>query len=314
MTLFQGVIMMRKRQLGQSDLYISEVGLGCMSLGTEEKHAVSLIDEAVEKGINYLDTADLYDFGLNEEIVGKAIKHHRQDIILATKAGNRWKEDKSGWKWDPSKAYIKEAVKQSLKRLQTDYIDLYQLHGGTIEDHIDETIEAFEELKQEGVIRHYGISSIRPNVIKEYLEKSNIVSIMMQYSLLDRRPEQYFPLIRENGVSVIARGPLAKGLLTEKPLSFKLDKINDKGYLSYSENELKNLLLQLENVDPSHSVTELALQYCLHQDIVASVIPGASKSQQLRENAAAGLSKPLTDHVYNKLQKLSKLDKYEQHL
>jgi aryl-alcohol dehydrogenase-like predicted oxidoreductase len=310
MTYILGVTMMRKRQLGQSELYVSELGLGCMSLGTEERHAASLIDEAIDQGINYFDTADLYDFGHNEELVGKAIKHRRNEIILATKVGNRWKEDKTDWNWDPSKAYIKEAVKQSLQRLQTDYIDLYQLHGGTIEDNIDETIEAFEELKQEGVIRYYGISSIRPNVIKEYLEKSSIVSIMMQYSLLDRRPEEWFSLIKENGVSVIARGPLAKGLLTEKPLAIKLQ---DKGYLSYTKEELEKLLIEIEEIDTSHTMTELALQYCLYQDVVGTVIPGASKIQQLKENAAAGSVEPLTAQTYNKLQKLAKMDKYEQH-
>ncbi|BBP90484.1 hypothetical protein BsIDN1_41020 [Bacillus safensis] len=93
------------------------------------------------------------------------------------------------------------------------------MHGGTIDDPIDETIEAFEELVEEGVIRYYGISSIRPNVIKEYAKKSNIVSVMMQYSLLDRRPEEWFSLLEEQSISVVARGPLAKGLLTEKPLS-----------------------------------------------------------------------------------------------
>jgi aryl-alcohol dehydrogenase-like predicted oxidoreductase len=304
---------MRKRQLGQSDLYVSEVGLGCMSLGTEEKHAIELINKAIGHGINYLDTADLYDFGQNEGLVGKAIKHRRQEIILATKVGNRWKEDKKGWTWDPSKSYIKEAVKQSLQRLQTDYIDLYQLHGGTIEDHIDETIDAFEELKQEGIIRYYGISSVRPNVIKEYLKKSNIVSIMMQYSLLDRRPEEWFSLIRENGVSVIARGPLAKGLLTEKPLSLKIENLQDKGYLSYTKEDLENLLSDLENVDSSHTMTELSLQYCLYQDVVSSVIPGASKLQQLIENAAAGSAEPLTGQIYDKLQMLTKRDQYEQH-
>lgn len=147
-----------------------------MSLGTEKGKALSLLDEAIDLGINYLDTADLYDFGTNEEIVGEAIKNRRQDLILATKGGNRFEKGKSGWDWDPSKAYIKEAVKQSLKRLQTDYIDLYQLHGGTIDDPIDETIEAFEELVEEGVIRYYGISSIRPNVIKEYA-KNRISSV-----------------------------------------------------------------------------------------------------------------------------------------
>jgi aryl-alcohol dehydrogenase-like predicted oxidoreductase len=304
---------MRKRQLGQSDLYVSEIGLGCMSLGTEEKHAISLIDEAIDQGINYLDTADLYEFGLNEELVGKAINHRRNDIILATKVGNRWEKDKSGWGWDPSKAYIKEAVKQSLLRLKTDYIDLYQLHGGTIEDHIDETIEAFEELKQEGIIRYYGISSIRPNVIEEYLNKSSIVSIMMQYSLLDRRPEEWFSLLKEHHVSVIARGPLAKGLLTEKPLALKLEKLQDKGYLSYSKVELEKRLGEFENLDTSHSLTELALQYCLYQDVVGAVIPGASNVQQITENVAASQAKPLTVEIYKKLQSLFKLDTYEQH-
>ncbi|WP_299088186.1 aldo/keto reductase [uncultured Metabacillus sp.] len=301
---------MRKRQLGQSDLYVSEIGLGCMSLGTEEKHALSLIDKAIDLGINYFDTADLYDVGKNEELVGKAIKHRRNDIILATKVGNRWREDQSGWDWDPSKAYIKEAVKKSLQRLQTDFIDLYQLHGGTIEDNIDETIEAFEELKQEGIIRYYGISSIRPNVIKEYLDKSSIVSIMMQYSLLDRRPEEWFSIIKDKGVSVIARGPLAKGLLTDKPLNQKL---KGKGYLSYTNEELKAFLIKLENIDPSHSMTELALQYCLYQDVIGAVIPGASKIQQLIENVEAGSSERLSAQMYDKLQQIAKPGQYEQH-
>ncbi len=301
---------LQKRQLGHSDLFVSEVGLGCMSLGTEENHARSLIDEAIDLGINYLDTADLYDAGVNEELVGKAIKNRRSNIILATKVGNRWKEDKTGWTWDPSKTYIKQAVKNSLTRLQTDYIDLYQLHGGTIEDNIDETIEAFEELKQEGVIRYYGISSIRPNVIKEYLKKSSIISIMMQYSLLDRRPEEWFALLKEHNVSIIARGPLAKGLLTEKPLE---EKLKSEGYLSYSREELEKLLPQLDAVDPSRSMTKLALQYCLYEEVVGTVIPGASKLQQIIENAKAGLSERLSPQVYEQLQDLTECGKYEQH-
>lgn len=304
------MVFLQKRQLGYSDLFVSEVGLGCMSLGTEEQHAHSLIDQAIDLGINYFDTADLYDAGVNEELVGKAIKNRRHDIILATKVGNRWKEDRSGWTWDPSKAYIKQAVKSSLHRLQTDYIDLYQLHGGMIEDHIDETIEAFEELKQEGVIRYYGLSSIRPNVIKEYLKKSNIVSIMMQYSLLDRRPEEWFPLLKEHNVSVIARGPLAKGLLTEKPLE---EKLKSESYLSYSKEELIQVLSQLETVDSTHSMTGLALQYCLFDEVVGAVIPGASKVQQLIENVNAGSAERLSPQVYRQLQDLTKCEKYEQH-
>ncbi len=108
---------MEKRRLGTSDLLVSTLGLGCMSLGTEQKHAVNMIDEALEYGINYFDTADLYDFGLNEEFVGQALKKRRNDIILATKVGNRWNDAKDSWTWDPSQVYIKDEVKESLRRL-----------------------------------------------------------------------------------------------------------------------------------------------------------------------------------------------------
>ncbi|MCY7780460.1 aldo/keto reductase [Bacillus haynesii] len=304
---------MKKRTLGHSDLQVSEVGLGCMSLGTDKKHALSILDEALELGINYLDTADLYDFGRNEEIVGEAIKSRRQDVILATKAGNRWEEGKPGWFWDPRKAYIKEAVKRSLKRLQTDYIDLYQLHGGTIEDNIDETIEAFEELKQEGIIRHYGISSIRPNVIKEYVKKSNIVTVMMQYSLLDRRPEEWLSLLEEHGISVIARGPLAKGILTEKPLSDANAAIKENGYLAYSYDELVKTKTDIEKTAPDLSATETAMKYILAQQAVGAVIPGASKISQLRENVESVGGRGLTEQEIKALRFYTKRGVYTAH-
>ncbi|MTH52266.1 aldo/keto reductase [Bacillus mangrovi] len=304
---------MEKRQIGRSDLVVSKMGLGCMSLGKEESHAKSVIDEAIELGINYFDTADLYDFGLNEEFVGRAIKNRRQELIIATKAGNRWEDGKEGWSWDPSKAYIQEAVKKSLHRLGTDYIDLYQLHGGTMEDPIDETIEAFEELKKQGLIREYGISSIRPNVIKQYLEKSSIVSIMMQYSLTDRRPEEWFPLIQEYGVSVIARGPLAKGILSDRELDRADSSIKENGYLDYSFAELAELRKAMKQAAPGHSYTETALQYCLASPAVAAVIPGASKSAQLKQNAAAAAAEPLTPEELAHLQSSARQAKYEQH-
>lgn len=304
---------MKKRQLGQSDLYVSEMGLGCMSLGTEEKKASSILAEALDSGINYFDTADLYDFGVNEEIIGKVLKPHRKNLILATKAGNRWNEEKTSWSWDPSKTYIKQAVKDSLRRLQTDYIDLYQLHGGTLDDPIDETIEAFEELKQEGLIREYGISSIRPNVIHEYARRSGIITNMMQYSLLDRRPEEWFTLLKEHHISVIARGPLAKGLLSEKMLAKASQKVREDGYLDYSYDQLKELLTSIKEAFSERSMNEIAFQYVLSSPVVAAVIPGASSPEQLRENAAAVKSKPLSEEEVALLRSLAKLNVYEAH-
>lgn len=300
---------MKKRKLGHSDLFVSEMGLGCMSLGTDKNQAQEIIAAAIYEGINYFDTADLYDFGGNEAIVGKALQTHRDKIILATKVGNRWNEQKNGWSWDASATYIKSAVKDSLKRLGTDYIDLYQLHGGTIEDPIDEVIETFEELKKVGDIRAYGISSIRPNVIKQYAEQSNIDSVMMQYNLLDRRPEEWTPLLKDQQISIVARGPVAKGLLSVK----MLDKLTTDGYLNYSYNELTELLPLLQDKLSPRKLNETALQYALAEPSVAAVIPGASSIAQLRENCRAIQSKALSSEELQLLRQLTKANVYNVH-
>ena len=121
-----------------------------MSLSTDKTQAATIVDMALDAGINYIDTADLYDYGANEEIIGATLGKRRHDIILATKVGNRWAKGVDGWHWDASPSYIKEAVHASLRRLGTDYIDVYQLHGGTLEDNWDGIIDTFEGLKKKG--------------------------------------------------------------------------------------------------------------------------------------------------------------------
>ncbi|MBJ9992708.1 aldo/keto reductase [Paenibacillus sp. S28] len=301
---------MKRNQLGTSELNISEIGLGCMSLGTDEAQAERIVHAALERGVNFLDTADLYDSGRNEEIVGKAIRGRRQDVVLATKVGNRRIPGQEGWVWDPSKAYIRSAVKESLRRLQTDYIDLYQLHGGTLDDPIDETIEAFEELKQEGVIRYYGISSIRPNVIREYVKRSGIVSVMSQYSILDRRPEEeVLRLLADNHISVIARGPVASGVLTEQGGA----KVA-KGYLDYSPDELIQIREQLQRlVKNDRSMGQTAIRYALANPVVATAIAGASSLEQLIHNTAAGDAPALTDEEIERIRSFSRANQYTAH-
>ncbi|MBM7646218.1 aryl-alcohol dehydrogenase-like predicted oxidoreductase [Scopulibacillus daqui] len=302
---------MKKNQLGTSDLYVSEIGYGTMSLPKSERNAVYLVNKAIDEGVNFFDTADLYDYGRIEEVLGKAIKGKRDQIILATKAGNHWEPGKEGWFWDPSKAYIKEAVKKSCQRLNTDYIDLFQLHGGTIEDPIDETIEAFEELVQEGIIRYYGISSIRPNVIREYVKKSSIVSVMMQYSILDRRPEEeMLDFLKENNVSVIARGPVGKGILSDNGLN----KIPEKGYLDYTSEECRTLVAQLkEKTNSARLLSHTAIRYVLAHPAVAATIPGASREEQLISNLQAADSPDLSDQEIQMIKELSKANQYKQH-
>jgi len=305
---------MKKNQLGKSAIYISELTLGCMSLGTNTQHAKAIIDKAIDAGINHLDTADLYHFGENEAIIGEAIKNKRDEIILTTKVGNHFHKEKEDWFWDPSKTHIKNGVKDSLRRLQTDYIDFYMLHGGTIEDPIGESIEAFDELKQEGLIRAYGISSIRPNVIREYVKHSSIDGVMMQYNMLDRRPEEeILDLLHANSISVLARGPLAKGMLSNK--AEKQMKIKGKdGYLDYTYGELQSIHQQLTaNLHEASTLNELALKYVLKHPAVATAVFGASSIEQVEENINFDLSKALTNETYFALQKLAKSINYTQH-
>ncbi len=294
--------------MGSSELLVGEIGLGCMSLGTEEQSAVGIIHEALDRGVNLLDTADLYDAGRNEEWVGKAIRGRRDRVVLATKVGNRRVPGQSGWSWDPSKAYILTAVQESLRRLGTDYIDLYQLHGGTIEDPIDETIEAFEQLKKEGVIRAYGISSIRPNVIREYVNRSGIVSVMNPYSIVDRRAEEtLLPLLQESGISVIARGPLSSGALAanREPV---------QGVPDYELEELIQLRGRLEQLtNDGRSLTQLAIRYSLSHPAVAAVVPGASSREQLIRNLEAADVPELTEEEVRLIRSLSKENRYALH-
>ncbi|WP_010093139.1 aldo/keto reductase [Ornithinibacillus scapharcae] len=302
---------MKMNRLGKSDINISALTLGCMSLGTDKNNAKNIIDFALDMGINHLDTADLYDFGLNEEIVGEAIKDKRNQLIITTKVGNHFNKESNDWYWDPSKSYIKAEVKESLKRLQTDYIDFYMLHGGTMDDPIDETIEAFEELKQEGIIRSYGISSIRPNVIREYVKKSSIDGVMTQYSLLDRRPEEEtLDLLHQNNISVLARGPLAKGLLSNQAQKIVATK-GKEGYIDYTGSELTRIVNKL--TEQSTEVTNLALQYVLQHPVVATAVFGASSIEQVAENSKVDTEIPLTDKDYLALKEITKANRYKQH-
>lgn len=294
------------QQLGKSDLQVSRIGFGCMSLTGTDAENKKLIREAIELGINYFDTADIYNNGNNEITVGKALKNIRKQVAIASKVGNQPKPDGSGFYWNASKDYIIKAIEGSLRRLQTDHIDLYQLHGGIIEDPIDETIEAFELLKKQGKIRWYGISSIRPNVIKEYVKRSNIVSVMMQYSLLDRRPEEEcFELLKANNISVVARGSVASGLLVDKPA---------KDYLTYKTEEVSAAAEAIRAASgKERSAAQTAIQFVLSQPVVASAVVGIRTAAQLKDAAGAISAPQLTADELEHLRGSIPVNVYEQH-
>lgn len=298
---------MKYNRLGQSNLRVSEIGMGCMSLTPTDPQAGYVIHKAIDYGVNFFDTADLYEGGLNEELVGRAISPKRKDIILATKVGNQLSSDGQSWSWNPSRAYIVQAVEASLSRLKTDYIDLYQLHGGTINDPIDETIEAFEILKEQGKIIEYGISSIRPNVIREYIARSNIASVMMQYSILDRRPEETcLKQLQEAGISVITRGSLAKGLLAGKPAS---------PYLEHPEETVASAISQLQKLQLSTgvSISQLACAYVLKHESVATAAVGFRTISQIADLLENDIRDQLSVESMAELKQLDTSTVYQDH-
>ncbi len=297
---------MQYQLLGSSELKISRIGFGCMSLKPDQKDFNQLIDAAIDQGINYLDTADLYDKGLNETLLGRAFKGKRDKVIIATKAGNQWRADGSGWDWNPRKEYILKCADESLKRLQIDYIDLYQSHGGTMEDNIDETIEAYEILVQQGKIRYYGLSSIRPNVIREFVKKSNIVSVMTQYSLLDRRPEENtLQLLHENNIGVLARGSVASGLLIDKPI---------KPYLNYSEAQVTAAAKAIKSISSDErNSAQTAIQFVLKNKAVTAAVVGIRTLEQLKEAVETMNTSSLTVEEMKILKDAVPVNFYEEH-
>lgn len=294
------------QQLGKSDLKISRIGFGCMSLKPGDSQSEKVLHRAIELGINYFDTADLYDKGANEEMIGKVLKQKRDKIILATKAGNQWRPDGSGWDWNPRKEYILKCAEESLKRLQTDHIDLYQLHGGTMDDPIEETMEAFEQLVKQGKIRYYGISSIRPNVIRHWSEYSNIVSVMTQYSLLDRRPEEEtLDLLKQKNIGVVVRGSIAQGLLVYKP---------SKQYLNYSEEEVSKAAKAIQLLSDNHrTAAQTAIQFVLNHPSVTSAIVGIRTLKQLEEAVSASNISLLSNSDMEALKNLLPVNYYKEH-
>ncbi|RUN31211.1 aldo/keto reductase, partial [Staphylococcus epidermidis] len=300
-----------QKNILKSGIEISELGLGCMSLGTDYKKAQPIIESAIDNGITYFDTADIYDQGVNEEIVGKALKKYqnRDDIVIGTKVGNRLTDD-GHMTWDPSKKHIKESVKGSLKRLGLNHLDLYQLHGGTIDDPLDETISAFDELKQEGYIRAYGISSIRPNVIDYYLKNSQIETLMSQFNLIDNRPESLINDVHDKQVKILARGPVFKGLLTSKSVDV-IDEKFENGVLDYTQDELGSTIASIKELESN--LTALSFKYLTSHDAMGSIIVGASNVEQLEENVRNYYKEISLDQIKSARNRVKDIE-YTQHL
>ena len=305
---------MRYRTLGRTGLKVSEVGFGAWAIGgpsslgevqigwgeVNDATSVRALETAFDVGINFFDTADVYGAGHSEELIGRTFAGKRDRVIISAKFGNRVTED-NRWLKDFSPAWIDQAITGSLKRLRTDYVDVYHLHSpGADFVYTDEIIGALEGLKQQGKIRFYGISltpagrGIRPSAQGlEMLKSGRCDFFQVVYNVLVREPEEeLLPACERDDVGVIAREPLASGFLTGKFAAETRFSEDDHRSHSYPPEKIRELVEKVERLrflvdGKDKTLAQAALQFCLSHPAVSTVIPGAKTPEQVRDNAAA---------------------------
>jgi aryl-alcohol dehydrogenase-like predicted oxidoreductase len=289
---------MKLRRLGASGLKVSEVGLGCNNFGMriDEKATDTVVGAAIDAGITLFDTADIYGGTKSEEFLGKALGKRRGDIVLATKFGMRIGDDDR--KKGGSRRYILRAVEDSLRRLKTDWIDLYQMHQPDPDTPIDETLRALDDLVTQGKVRYIGNSNFSGWQIADAdwtaAGSSRFVSAQNQYSLLERRVEhEILPACENFGLGFLPFFPLSSGLLSGKykrgekpPEGTRLAAWGSRGAAALSDKNFDKVeKLEAWAEERGHTILELAFAWLLGHDVVSSVIAGATTVEQIKANA-----------------------------
>ena len=291
---------MEKRKLGTLGLEVSAQGLGCMGMSefygsANEREAVDTIHRALELGIDFLDTADMYGPFTNERLVGRAIADRRDQVVIATKFGNWRGEDGEfrGIRGDPE--YVHEACDASLKRLEVDAIDLYYQHRVDKKVPIEETVGAMAELVEQGKVRYLGLSEASPDTIRRAHAVHPISALQTEYSLWTRDPEQdILPTVRELGIGFVAYSPLGRGFLSgrfKSPDDFPEDDFRRRNPRFQGDNFQRNLELveRVREIADEKQVApgQLALAWVMCQGDDVVPIPGTKRVRYLEENAAA---------------------------
>ncbi|CAA9388994.1 MAG: Oxidoreductase, aldo/keto reductase family [uncultured Rubrobacteraceae bacterium] len=292
---------MQKRNLGSEGLAVSELGLGCMGMSefygtTDEDESTATIQRAIELGVTFLDTADMYGPFTNERLVGKAIEGRREEVQLATKFGNVRGEDGSFRGVRGDAAYVRECCDASLQRLGVDHIDLYYQHRVDPETPIEETVGAMKELVEAGKVRYLGLSEAGVETIRKAHAVHPISALQSEYSLFTRDVEdEVLPALRELGIGFVPYSPLGRGFLTGRFKSIEDMPEEDTRSARFprfaEENFMKNVELadRVREVADDKGVTpgQLALAWLLAQGEDIVPIPGTKRRKYLEENAGA---------------------------
>jgi aryl-alcohol dehydrogenase-like predicted oxidoreductase len=292
---------MKRRKLGRSGLEVSELGLGCMGMSEfygarDEFEAEATIDRAIDLGITFFDTSDIYGPFTNEELVGRALLPHRRKVQIATKFGIvRKKEDPTFRAVDSSPAYVRSACEASLRRLGVETIDLYYQHRVDPKTPIEETVGAMARLVEEGKVRYLGLSEAGPDTIRRAQATHPISALQTEYSLWSRDPEdEILKTVRELGIGFVAYSPLGRGFLTgqiKQPSDLAPDDWRRTNPRFQGENFNRNLELvkKVEEMAAKKDVTpsQLALAWVLAQGEDIVPIPGTKRTKYLEENARA---------------------------
>jgi aryl-alcohol dehydrogenase-like predicted oxidoreductase len=308
---------MKTRKLGTTGLDIPAIGLGCMGMSSvygtaDDATSIAVIHRAIDLGVTFLDTADIYGAGGNEELVGRAIRGKRDRVVLATKFGNvirgTWADGK-GYDIDGSPAYVKRAAEASLRRLGAETIDLYYQHRVDPKTPIEETVGALAELVKEGKVRYLGLSEAAPETIRRAHAVHPIAALQTEYSLWTRDPEhELLQLTDELGITFVAYSPLGRGFLTGALKSPDDLAPNDWRRMNprfQGDNFQKNLELveelQAMARDKGTTAAQLALAWLLTRGDHVVPIPGSRRLDRLEENAAAA-DITLTENELHRLE------------